>query len=71
MLGRTTGAADATAGAPPVFVMAHKMWVKHFNADPNVVGRVLTLNGVPTTRRRRDAAAVHETGRRSVAAGRR
>jgi len=49
LLGRTIGAADAAAGAPPVLVMAHKMWVKHFNADPNVVGRVLTLNGIPTT----------------------
>jgi putative ABC transport system permease protein len=49
LLGRTIGATDAAAGAPPVLVMAHKMWVKHFSADPNVVGRVLTLNGVPTT----------------------
>jgi putative ABC transport system permease protein len=49
MLGRTIGAADAAPGAPPVLVMAHKMWVKHFNADPHAVGRVLTLNGVPTT----------------------
>ena len=49
LLGRTIGAADAAAGAPPVLVMAHKMWVKHFNADPNVVGHVLTLNGIPTT----------------------
>jgi putative ABC transport system permease protein len=48
-LGRVVGPADAAPGAAPVVVMAHKMWVKHFNADPNVVGRVLTLNGVPTT----------------------
>jgi putative ABC transport system permease protein len=48
-LGRVVGPADAAAGAAPVVVMAHKMWVKHFNADPNVVGRVLTLNGAPTT----------------------
>ena len=48
-LGRVIGPADAGPGATPVVVMAHKMWVKHFNADPNVVGRVLTLNGVPTT----------------------
>jgi putative ABC transport system permease protein len=46
---RVVGPADAAPGAAPVVVMAHKMWVKHFNADPNVVGRVLTLNGVPTT----------------------
>jgi putative ABC transport system permease protein len=48
-LGRVIGPADAGAGASPVVVIAHKMWVKHFNADPNIVGRVLTLNGVPTT----------------------
>jgi putative ABC transport system permease protein len=48
-LGRVVGPADAAPGAAPVVVMAHKMWVKHFNADPNIVGRVLTLNGVPTT----------------------
>jgi predicted permease len=49
ILGRTLTPVDAASGAPPVFVMAHKMWVKHFNADPSVVGRTLVLNGVPTT----------------------
>ena len=49
ILGRTLTPADAAPGAPPVFVMAHKMWVKHFNSDPSVVGRTLVLNGVPTT----------------------
>ena len=47
--GRTLTPVDAAPGAPPVFVMAHKMWVKHFNADPSVVGRTLVLNGAPTT----------------------
>jgi putative ABC transport system permease protein len=47
--GRTLTPADAAAGAAPVFVMAHKMWIKHFNADPSVVGRTFTLNGVPAT----------------------
>ena len=37
---------DAKPGAPPVFVMAYKMWTKHFNMDPTVVGRTFTLNGV-------------------------
>jgi putative ABC transport system permease protein len=49
ILGRTLTPVDAAAGAPPVFVMAHKMWVKQFNADPAVVGRTLVLNGIPTT----------------------
>ena len=47
-LGRTLTPADAAPGAPPVCVMAYKMWVKHFNADPSIVGRTLILNGVPT-----------------------
>ena len=47
--GRTLTPADAAPGAPPVFVMAYKMWVKHFNSDPSVVGRTLTLNGAPVT----------------------
>ena len=29
--------------------MSHKMWVKHFNLDPGIVGRTFVLNGVPTT----------------------
>ena len=49
ILGRTLTPADAAPGAPPVFVMAHKMWVKHFNTDPGIVGRSLVLNSVPTT----------------------
>ena len=49
MLGRTLTPADAAPGAPPVCLMAHKMWVKFFNGDPAIVGRTLTLNGTPTT----------------------
>ena len=49
LLGRHLAPADAATGAPPVCVLSHKTWVKHFGADAAVVGRVLTLNGVPTT----------------------
>jgi putative ABC transport system permease protein len=49
VIGRTFTPDDARPDAPPVFVMAYKMWAKHFNLDPNVVGRTFTLNGVPTT----------------------
>ena len=48
-IGRTFTPDDARADAAPVFVMAYKMWAKHFNLDPGVVGRTFTLNGVPTT----------------------
>src|SRR5215475_13038308 len=40
---------DARPGAPPVFVMAHKLWVKRFNQDPSILGKTFTLNGTPTT----------------------
>ena len=49
VLGRTITTADVQPGAPPVFVMAHKMWVTHYNMDPGVVGRTFVLNGIATT----------------------
>ena len=48
-LGRGIVDSDVAPGAPPVFVMAHKMWVAHYSMDPGVVGRTFVLNGVPTT----------------------
>jgi putative ABC transport system permease protein len=48
-LGRGITDADAEPGAPPVFVMAYKMWVAHYNMDPGVVGRTFVLNGIATT----------------------
>jgi hypothetical protein len=32
-IGRTLTPADAKPGAPPVFVMSYKMWLKQFNLD--------------------------------------
>ncbi len=49
LLGRGVLAEDARPGAPRVFVMAYKMWVKHFHRDPSILGRSFTLNGTPTT----------------------
>ncbi|HEX6739758.1 MAG TPA: ABC transporter permease, partial [Vicinamibacteria bacterium] len=48
-LGRTFAAEDAQPGAPPVFVMSHKMWRKNFGLDPAVLGRSFMFNGVATT----------------------
>jgi predicted permease len=48
-LGRGITPDDAKPDAPPVFVMAYKMWSTHFNLDPGVLGKTFTLNGVPTT----------------------
>jgi putative ABC transport system permease protein len=47
--GRTMTPDDAKPGAPPVFVMSHKMWVRNYNQDRSILGRVFVLNGVPTT----------------------
>jgi putative ABC transport system permease protein len=48
-LGRGIVDSDVVPGAPPVFVMSHKMWVAQYSMDPEVVGRTFVLNGVPTT----------------------
>jgi putative ABC transport system permease protein len=48
-LGRTLTADDAKPGAPPVFVMSYKMWLKQFSLDPKILGRTFTLNDVPAT----------------------
>jgi len=48
-LGRTLGPDDAKPGAPPVFVMSYKMWVKQHSLDPTILGRTYVLNGIPTT----------------------
>ncbi len=49
LLGRGIAADDGKPGAPPVFVMAYKLWVKRFHRDTSIVGRTFVLNGTPTT----------------------
>jgi putative ABC transport system permease protein len=49
LYGRTLTPEDAKPGAAPVFVMAHKMWMKHFNGDATILGRTFIFNGIPTT----------------------
>ena len=49
VIGRGLLPEDAKPDAPPVFVMAYKMWLSRFNLDPGIVGRTYVLNGVPTT----------------------
>ncbi len=49
LLGRGIVPDDARPGAPPVFVMAYKMWVKRFNRDASILGKSFTLNGAPMT----------------------
>jgi putative ABC transport system permease protein len=49
LVGRGITPDDVKPGAPPVFVMAYKMWSKRFSLDTSIVGRTFTLNGTPTT----------------------
>ncbi len=49
LLGRGLTPDDAKPGAPPVFVMAYKLWVKRFNQDPSILGKTFVLNGTPAT----------------------
>ena len=52
MLGRTLTAADDRPGCGadgPVAVVSHRFWREHFGGRPDVVGRLLPLNGAPFT----------------------
>lgn len=49
LLGRVMQPADYEPGAPPVFVLRYKTWVKNFGADPAIVNKTFILNDVPRT----------------------
>ncbi|MGH9776111.1 MAG: ABC transporter permease [Candidatus Acidiferrales bacterium] len=49
MLGRGIEMADGAAGAPPVFVMRHKLWKAQFNSDPGILNKTFVLNGTSCT----------------------
>ena len=38
---------DARSGGNPVLVLSHKGWDRHFDRDPNVLGRTVLVNGAP------------------------
>src|SRR6185312_3708647 len=40
---------DDKPGAHPVLVISHRLWQSRFNADPNIVGRAVKINGFPFT----------------------
>jgi predicted permease len=46
MLGRTFLPEDTVLGKHQVVVLSHRLWQRHFGADPNIVGRAITLNGL-------------------------
>ena len=49
ILGRDFNATDAVPGASPVVMLRYGFWERRYGKDPSVVGRVVRLNGVPTT----------------------
>jgi predicted permease len=50
VMGRAfTAADDDHSGGSPVIVLSHKGWTRHFNQDPNVIGRSVLVNGAPFT----------------------
>jgi predicted permease len=49
-IGRTlTSDDDKTPGGHPVAVLSHNYWMRRFAGDRSVVGRTITLNGMPMT----------------------
>src|SRR5262245_34500697 len=49
LFGRTLAAEDDTEGAPRVVVIGEQLWRNQLEADPQVLGRSLTFDGVPHT----------------------
>lgn len=50
MLGRGfEPAEDVGSGAHPVTVISYQLWKERFNGDPGVLGKTLTMDGVPHT----------------------
>src|SRR5262245_12875028 len=48
IIGRVLSAADDDrAGGNPVLVLSDKGWQRHFNRDPNVMGRTVLVAGAP------------------------
>src|SRR5438477_9716964 len=49
-IGRTfTPDDDRTPGGHPVAMLSHHYWTRRFGADPGVLNRTVTLNGLPMT----------------------
>ncbi|HEU0224445.1 MAG TPA: ABC transporter permease, partial [Steroidobacteraceae bacterium] len=45
LLGRVILPHDTIAGAAPVVVLSHRLWSERFNADPEIIGRIVRVNG--------------------------
>jgi len=49
ILGRDFTAADDTPTADPVVIIGYDLWRTRFKQDPNVLGRMVRVNAVPST----------------------
>lgn len=49
MAGRVFSDPEEKPGVAPVAMLGEGLWKRRFASDPNLVGRVITLNGVATT----------------------
>jgi putative ABC transport system permease protein len=48
-LGRWFTDQEGQPGASPVAVLSHGLWVRRYGSDQNILGRSVTVDGVPTT----------------------
>lgn len=46
-LGRTITPADDAVGANPAMVISYDYWTRRFGRDPSLVGKTITVNGIP------------------------
>ncbi|HET7552124.1 MAG TPA: ABC transporter permease [Gemmatimonadaceae bacterium] len=46
LVGRAFTAADGEPGAKPVAILSHELWKSSFGAEPGVIGRSVTIDGV-------------------------
>ena len=49
LLGRDFAPGEDTPGAAPVMILGHSAWMSRYAGDPNVVGRVVHVNGTAVT----------------------
>lgn len=49
IMGRDFTADDDKPGAEKVAILGHEIWKRDFNADPNIVGQSVRINGKPAT----------------------
>lgn len=46
--GRTFISDEDKKGGTPAVIMSHRLWQNTFGADPNIIGRTITVDGSPT-----------------------